>query len=285
MNSNEILFDVNGYSNCQPALHKPAEIKFEKHPPSFDKYLNGFNKVQHHIRAGNTYLLNLTFRSPVLTNLTLDEIFLHSSAKFRLLYKDKFVVFSPETFIIIKGNSIFTYPMKGTIDAGIPNAEQIILADKKEHAEHATIVDLLRNDLSIVAKNVTVNRFRYIDKVVTPGKNLLQVSSEIAGTLRNEYRGRFGDILSLLLPAGSVTGAPKKKTVEIIRETENYDRGFFTGVFGIYDGSKLESGVMIRFIENDNGNLYFKSGGGITSFSDPRKEYDELVDKIYLPVV
>ena len=87
-----------------------------------------------------------------------------------------------------------------------------------------------------------------------------------------------------LLPAGSVTGAPKQKTVEIIKEVENYNRGFYTGIAGIYDGLSLKSYVMIRFIEKDNDKLYFKSGGGITSKSDFDKEYAELIEKIYVPI-
>jgi len=86
-----------------------------------------------------------------------------------------------------------------------------------------------------------------------------------------------------LLPAGSITGAPKSKTVEIIAKAENYKRNYYTGIFGVYDGNTLESAVMIRFIEKDFGQLYFKSGGGITSMSDPVKEYDELIQKIYVP--
>ena len=86
-----------------------------------------------------------------------------------------------------------------------------------------------------------------------------------------------------LLPACSITGAPKVKTCEIIREAEKYERGFFTGVFGIFDGVKLESAVMIRFIENTSNGLVYKSGGGITCFSNAKKEYQEMIDKVYIP--
>jgi para-aminobenzoate synthetase component I len=175
--------------------------------------------------------------------------------------------------------------MKGTIDAGIKDAEQIILNDKKEYAEHCTIVDLIRNDLSMVAKDVYVDKFRYIDKIKTHEKELLQVSSRICGKLGADYHKRIGDIIFALLPAGSVSGAPKKKTVEIIKEAEKYERGYYTGVLGYYDGTKLDSGVMIRFIENINGDLYYKSGGGITVYSDPKLEYQELIDKVYVPVI
>jgi para-aminobenzoate synthetase component 1 len=94
----------------------------------------------------------------------------------------------------------------------------------------------------------------------------------------------LGEIILKLLPAGSITGAPKPKTLEIINRGENYKRDFYTGIFGYFDGKNLDSAVMIRFIENKNGQLYFKSGGGITSMSDATKEYDELIQKIYVPI-
>jgi para-aminobenzoate synthetase component 1 len=175
--------------------------------------------------------------------------------------------------------------MKGTIDASLPDAETIVINDLKETAEHNTIVDLIRNDLSMVAEDVKVDRFRYIEKIVTNDKALLQVSSEISGKLPEGYHAEMGNIFRKLLPAGSISGAPKEKTIQIIHEAENYSRGFYTGVFGYYDGSKLDSGVMIRFIKNDNGRLIFCSGGGITVNSDPEIEFNELIDKVYVPII
>jgi para-aminobenzoate synthetase component 1 len=151
-------------------------------------------------------------------------------------------------------------------------------------AEHVTIVDLIRNDLSQVASNVTVTRFRYIDEVKTAAKNLFQVSSEICGTLDSDYMNQLGDILLKLLPAGSVSGAPKPRTLEIIREVEQETRGYYTGVFGYFDGNTLDSGVMIRFIENKKGKFFYRSGGGITTQSVVESEYQEVIDKVYVPV-
>jgi para-aminobenzoate synthetase component I len=217
--------------------------------------------------------------------LSLEEIFQISSAPYKIYLKDKFVCFSPETFVKIRDAKIYSYPMKGTIDAGIENADQIILTDSKEIAEHNTIVDLIRNDMSLVAENVVVEKFRYLSHIQTNNKNLWQVSSEISGDLPKNYTENIGDILFALLPAGSISGAPKKKTLEIIEKTEQYERGFYTGVFGIFDGKNLDSCVLIRFIENQNGQLIYKSGGGITFMSEAEKEYDEMLKKVYVPVV
>ncbi|HCW06234.1 MAG TPA: aminodeoxychorismate synthase component I, partial [Cytophagales bacterium] len=191
---------------------------------------------------------------------------------------------SPETFIKIQAGQIFSFPMKGTIDASLPNAEQVILNDAKELSEHVTIVDLIRNDLSRVSTQVNVKRFRYIEKIKTNQKDLLQVSSEIVGTLSDNFYSNLGSIVVELLPAGSICGAPKKRTVEIIHEAERENRGYYTGIVGYFDGQNLDSGVMIRFIEQDQNHFYFRSGGGITSQSKLESEYQEVIDKIYVPL-
>lgn len=263
-------------------IQHPHKIK--KTPISLKKYKNKFNKVQKEILDGNTYLINLTAQTTIQNNLNLEEVYKIANAKFKLYYKDEFICFSPERFCEIKNNTIFTYPMKGTIDANIPDAKEIILNDPKELAEHTMVVDLLRNDLSIVSKNVTVDNFRYCDKIRAGDKELLQISSKISGKLENNWQNNIGDIITSLLPAGSITGTPKKKTMEIIEKIEKYERGYFTGVFGIFDGDSLDSAVMIRFIEKDkDGNLSYKSGGGITCDSDINKEYKEMIDKVYIP--
>lgn len=99
-----------------------------------------------------------------------------------------------------------------------------------------------------------------------------------------EFQNKPGDIFQKVLPAGSICGAPKKKTVEIIAETETHQRGFYTGVWGIFDGKKIDSCVIIRYLENNNGEFIYKSGGGITAKSDAAAEYQEMIDKIYVPV-
>jgi para-aminobenzoate synthetase component 1 len=240
--------------------------------------------VQSEIHLGNSFLVNLTQPTLVHTNHTLVELYNAGFAKYKLWLAGKFAVFSPEAFVRIKGCTISSFPMKGTIDATWPDAENFILNDAKEMAEHATIVDLIRNDLSMVSSNVEVNRYRYVEKLHTNTHDLLQVSSEITGQLPHGFHSQLGDILFKLLPAGSICGAPKMNTLEIIENAEGYNRGFYTGVFGWFDGENLDSGVMIRFVEQMNDNLIFKSGGGITSQSDSKKEYEELIQKVYVPI-
>lgn len=284
VNSENIKFKIKNFSNFNKNQSNQSDFHFNKFPVTYQEYKNSFDIVHNNLKAGNSYLTNLTFPTKIETNLSLEDIFFQANAPYKLLFENQFVVFSPETFVEIYGNKIYSHPMKGTIDADIPNAEQIILSDEKEIAEHTTIVDLIRNDLSMVSTDVNVTKFKYITHIKTTHKNLLQVSSEISGDLPDNYNENLGTIISTLLPAGSITGAPKKKTVEIIQESEPYQRGFYTGIFGIFDGENLDSAVMIRFIENINGELFFKSGGGITFKSEPEKEYQELIDKVYVPI-
>lgn len=261
-----------------------AIVDWSVNPISMEDYQPKFAFVVDQIHKGNSFLTNLTQPTEVQTNLSLLDLFQFGSAKYKLWLRNQFVVLSPETFVRIQGHTISSFPMKGTIDASIENAAEMILNDPKEKAEHATIVDLIRNDLSLVAENVDVKRYRYIEKLTTNRQDLLQVSSEISGQLPENFYSRLGDILFALLPAGSITGAPKPKTMEIIEQAEGYERGFYTGICGWFDGENLDSAVMIRFIEQKGEQLIFKSGGGITSQSDLNKEYIELIQKVYVPI-
>lgn len=279
-----IWWQIPGFSNIPKNPSNKVLQTWKTFPISFNVYKVGFDKIMWHIHNGDTYLLNFTQPTPIETNLTPEEIFHVSSAPYKIYLKDEFVCFSPETFVKIENGKIYSFPMKGTIDAEIENAEEIILSDSKEIAEHNTIVDLIRNDMSLVAENVTVEKFRYLSHIKTNNKNLWQVSSKISGDLPVNYAENIGHIIFKMLPAGSISGAPKKKTLEIISNTENYDRGYYTGIFGYFDGKNLDSCVLIRYVENQNGKLVYKSGGGITFMSNAEKEYDEMLKKVYVPI-
>ena len=275
--------DVEFKINNNTIPQSSSVIKINKELEDYEIYKNKFDLLQKEIKAGNSYLLNLTSKTKISLDMDLKEIYNKSKARFKLKYKNEFVCFTPERFISIEDNKISTYPMKGTIDASLPNASETILADEKEMAEHTMVVDLLRNDLSIVSSKVRVNKFRYVEKINAGSKELLQISSEIQGDLDSSWTNNIGNILDNLLPAGSITGTPKKNTIEILEKTENYDRKYYTGIAGVFDGKKLETFVLIRFIENIQDTLFYKSGGGITCDSICKNEYEELSDKIYIP--
>ncbi|MBK8699247.1 MAG: aminodeoxychorismate synthase component I [Saprospiraceae bacterium] len=279
-----IRFKINEHRfEAHDHVSLPFLEKFEKDPFSIEEYTERFNRVKARIEYGDSYLVNLTFPTPIDTNLSLRHIYGLAQAKYKLLMPDNFVVFSPECFVKIADGHIYSYPMKGTIDAGIENAEQLLLEDEKELAEHYTIVDLIRNDLGMVADRIELTKFRYLDTIRANDKTLLQTSSEIRGRLPLDYASRLGNMLDTLLPAGSISGAPKKETLDIIREAEKDPRGFYTGVFGFFDGKNMDSAVAIRYIEEKENQLLYRSGGGITAMSTAGQEYNELIDKIYVP--
>jgi para-aminobenzoate synthetase component 1 len=279
-----LQYNIAGVKNGAEIAGKSA-FKFGFIPKEFESYTEAFEKVFFHLKRGDTYLLNLTFPTLLKTKCSLLEIYRISRAPYKLLVPGCFVVFSPELFVRICDGKITGNPMKGTIDATIPEAENKLLTDEKEFFEHNTIVDLIRNDLAMVATNVKVDRFRYIDRICTNRGDLLQMSSEISGELPEDYQHRLGEILFTLLPPGSVTGAPKEKTVEIIRAVESYERNFYTGIFGLFDGKTFTAAVSIRYIEQTDEGLVFKSGGGITALSQVESEYEEMLKKVYVPVI
>ncbi len=279
-----IYFDVEEIKNYEHPMYSTKKLHFQKSPVSLAQYAEKFKKVQAELCFGNTYLINLTDKTKIESSHTLEELFHLGKARFKLYVRDQFVSFSPEPFVTISEGQIATFPMKGTIRANLPDATQRILTDPKEAAEHATIVDLLRNDLSLVATQVRVKQYRYLEKVQNEEGGLLQVSSKVTGKLKAEFTTNFGDLFNQLLPAGSISGAPKKKTLSIIRETEKEKRGYFTGVFGIFDGKTLKSAVLIRYLEKTEDGLYFRSGGGITAQSDFKAEYEEMIQKVYVPI-
>lgn len=289
-----LLFDLNEDSqllwqtpeekNYQQKQYPASTIEWSIEPVNFEIYQRAFSRVREHIQMGDTYLLNLTMPTQVKTNIGLEEIFHISESPYKVWLKNQFVCFSPEIFVRIRDGVISSFPMKGTIDASVSNAAQQLLSDEKEVAEHHTIVDLIRNDMSLIASHVTVERLMYLDRIHTNQGDLLQMSSQITGKLAAGYQNSIGTLIAQLLPAGSICGAPKPKTVSIINSVESHQRGYYTGVFGTFDGKNLDSCVLIRFIEQNNEALIFKSGGGITFLSDCAAEYNELIQKVYVPI-
>lgn len=279
----DILFNFNSITNFSSQENDSLSPSLKVYAKSFEEYDKQFDVVRKGLLRGDSFLANLTIKTKIDINISLEEIFQKANSKYKLLVRDKFVCFSPECFVKIEDKTISTFPMKGTIDASIENAKEVILSDYKETCEHNTIVDLMRNDLNIIGSNVRVERFRFVDDLKTSRGNILQVSSEVKADLNHDFYSQLGDIVFKLLPAGSISGAPKESTVQIIKEAESEKRGFYTGVFGFFDGHSLDSAVIIRYIEKVNDSHYFRSGGGITINSSSMDEYQEAINKIYLP--
>ena len=280
-----LFFHIRGHTNRTTVTARTRNVELRSKPVSFERYEQAFRLVRSHILHGDSYLANLTFPTQIELNIGMEEVFDHGNAPYRILKKDEFTCFSPECFIRTGNGKVYSYPMKGTMDASVPDARGKLMKSDKERWEHHTIVDLIRNDLSMISRDVEVTRFRYIERVEGHRQSLLQVSSEIRGNLDPGWKKQLGTLLFSILPAGSISGAPKKKTVEIIRKAEQAERGYFTGIFGYFDGENLDSGVMIRYMEKTPDGMQFRSGGGITGHSDAATEYDELIQKVYEPIV
>lgn len=273
--------------NCAPQYIRAMQHRNAAKPPMVIErepkrpvILQSIQALQHELGDGFSYLVNYCSQTEIRLVEPLISSFAASVAPFTVFFENQFISFSPEAFVSIVNNEIITTPMKGT---GYDDAA--LLADAKEQAEHATIVDLLRNDIGRVATGIQLGRYRYLTGIPqSDGRTLYQTSTEIRGKMPADWRSRIGEWLPLLLPAGSVTGAPKKKTVELIRKYENEPRGFFTGIAAAFDGEHFYSCVLIRYIDLVSTPYKFRSGAGITIYSDPEAEYREILSKVYLPV-
>ncbi|MDW8306874.1 MAG: aminodeoxychorismate synthase component I [Leptospiraceae bacterium] len=254
---------------------------------SYTEFHKRFQKIKQKIEEGYSWLANLTFSIPVKLKGDLEDIYLTASSPYRILRKNSFVCFSPESFVKIRNGRIETRPMKGTLsmanDEALEEKLRELLHNAKEKAEQYTVTDLLRNDLSQVAHKVKVESFRYPTVIAAGEKKILQTSTLISGELKENFRHNLGDLFLKILPAGSVTGAPKRETVRLLRKIEKQKRGFYCGVAGFFDGENLDSCVLIRFLEKKGKNFYYHSGVGVTADSVAEDEYQELLDKVYVP--
>jgi len=261
----------------------PGRITVQKSAMEFHSSLNEMAQIQSlqgRMREGLAYLVNYCSQSEVYLGKEIHELFTESQATYTIWLENEFICFSPECFVSVSGTTISTSPMKGT-----SFDRSGLLADAKELAEHATVVDLLRNDLGRVAKKIRIANYRYVTEIPQANRRILyQTSSRIEGEMAPNWRETIGEWLPKLLPAGSVTGAPKRETLQLIKKYESEPRGFYTGVAVWFDGENLSSAVLIRFIDLRSRPYKFRSGAGITIYSDAARENQEISDKVYIPL-
>jgi para-aminobenzoate synthetase/4-amino-4-deoxychorismate lyase len=252
------------------------------------KYIADVKEIKKEIAAGNTYQVNYTLEGNSNFTGNIGELFrtliFNQSAEYTALIntgKKIIISTSPELFFHKKGNKIFAKPMKGTIRRGINLFEDDrqlyeLKNSKKDLAENVMIVDLLRNDLGKICRygKVKVKNLFNVEKYET----LFQMTSGIEGKLNDDVN--ISTILQNIYPCGSITGAPKIRTMEIIRKLENRNRGIYTGTIGILKNNEAIFNVAIRTIELDKkGNVKIGIGSGIVWDSDPELEYKETILK------
>ncbi len=268
-------------------LPPEVEISALKLNVSKDQYVEAIKKIKDFIAAGDTYQVNYTLKYHFEIPNSPEEVYLSLRPKQRVRYGGLFktenfavVSLSPELFLRREGHTIWTKPMKGTAPRGFTLAEDQKIAtwlanDPKNQAENVMIVDLLRNDLGRVceAGSVYVSSLFEVEKYET----VFQMISTIEGRLAETA---LFPLLKALFPCGSVTGAPKIRTMEIIAALEVEPRGVYTGAFGFISPEKdFVFNVAIRtlFLEGRRGE--FGLGSGIVWDSDPEKEYEECLLK------
>ncbi|MFL2980996.1 MAG: aminodeoxychorismate synthase component I [Methylophilaceae bacterium] len=255
---------------------------------SFKNYKKKFNNIMNYINAGDCYQINLSKKFDVDTegdswNLYKKFRDVNKSPFMAYLLYDEFEILcgSPERFINSKSRRVTTRPIKGTRARGKTakvdkkNANEL-LNSKKDQSENLMIVDLLRNDLSINCEvgSVEVDELFKIESY----PNVHHLVSTISGILR-EDSNNF-KLFSDSFPGGSITGAPKKRATEIIDEQEEHARDLYCGsvCYFSFDGS-MDSNIAIRSMVHLNKKLHFYSGGGLTSGSNVKDEYQEIEDK------
>ncbi len=258
--------------------------------PSMSKYefMAGVEKVKDHITAGDVYQLVLSIKQSGETDL-------HPFAVYRALrllnpspymyYLDfddlQVVGSSPEALARLKGASAELRPIAGTRPRGDDDRhdkllERQLLADSKEAAEHVMLVDLARNDLgrTAVAGSVKVEPYRIVERY----SHVMHMVSGVTGELRPDLDAL--DLFAATFPAGTVSGAPKLRAIEIIDELEPVNRGLYSGSVGYFGhGGSMDQAITIRTIVFGEGRYSYQAGAGIVADSDPEREHDEVLSK------
>ena len=287
------IFDHSrGGSRGDPAQKVPAHALRNKFPGALEipesQYAANIFKIKEYIAAGDTYQVNFTDSVSMRTRSSPADLFATLAMRQPVSYSayvnmeaSAILSFSPELFFRIEEGKIEMRPMKGTMaraasedeDRQVPRRLQ---NDAKNRSEHIMIVDLLRSDLGRICAPGTV----VTEDLFTAEKypTLYQMTSTVKGTLRPNLK--YYDIFRGLFPSGSITGAPKIRTMQIIRELERKARGAYTGAIGFIapHGSSVFS-VAIRTLAMKDGVATMGVGGGIVAESDPRDEYNESLLK------
>ncbi|MEH7744746.1 anthranilate synthase component I family protein [Neobacillus drentensis] len=253
-----------------------------------DEFIQAVIKIQQYIGQGDVFQVNLAVRQSKPIDIEAIEVYeqlrsLNPSPYMAYLHTPEFqlVSGSPELLVKKDGLEVSTRPIAGTRSRGKNHEEDIQLANElieneKERAEHVMLVDLERNDLGRVCKygTVEVNEFMVIEKY----SHVMHIVSNVRGELADD-KSSF-DIIDAVFPGGTITGAPKVRTMEIIEELEPVQRGVYTGSLGWIDFSgDLELNIIIRTMLVKDGMAHVQAGAGIVIDSNPKHEYKESMKK------
>ena len=290
---NDATLIFSAINLCSPVIENiyfpPLQIK---NRITQTEYINTIKKLQQHILRGDCYEINFC-QEFYSDNAIIDPISVYekmnqlSPNPFAALYKleNKYCICaSPERYLKKIGNKLFSQPIKGTAKRYLQNFEldekskNGLLNSEKEKSENIMVVDLVRNDLSKICKQGTVKIEELFGLYSFP--QVHQMISTITGEVDNEIN--WIDIIRATFPMGSMTGAPKKKVMELIEDHEKTRRGLFSGAIGYIDPSgDFDFNVVIRSVLYNQTTKYlsFQAGSAITFYSNAEKEYEECLLK------
>ena len=255
---------------------------------SKDEFSKMIGKAKHHIKEGDIFQIVLSnrlqanFEGSLFDTYRVLRTVNPSPYMFYFSGTDVEVAgASPETLVKLEDGILHTFPLAGTRPRGKSEKEDKeleaeLLADEKELAEHNMLVDLGRNDLGKISKfgSVVVEKFHSIERY----SHVMHIGSTVRGEIRPEYDAL--NALEAVLPAGTLSGAPKIRACQLIEELENNKRGIYGGAIGYIDFTgNMDTCIAIRLAYKKNGKVFIRSGAGIVADSDPDKEYMESINK------
>ncbi|WP_413301762.1 aminodeoxychorismate synthase, component I [Bacillus sp. 1P10SD] len=279
------LEEMNSVPTARTMLNDPNQLQVSMTEEEFQKAVR---KVQQYISQGDVFQVNLAVRQSKPIGVQAIEVYeqlrvLNPSPYMGYMHTPEFqlVSGSPELLVKKDGTEVSTRPIAGTRSRGKDHEEDLALANElieneKERAEHVMLVDLERNDLGRVCKygTVEVNEFMTIEKY----SHVMHIVSNVRGELAEDKS--CSDIINSVFPGGTITGAPKVRTMEIIEELEPVQRGVYTGSLGWIDFSgDIELNIIIRTMHVKDGMAHVQAGAGIVIDSNPKHEYKESMKK------
>ncbi len=275
----------NGDRRKEPSGHLASEVTalFNK-----EQYCSMVEKAKEHIHEGDIFQIVLSNR----LSADFEGSLLNTYRVLRTINPSPYMFYfsgtdveiagaSPETLVKLENGVLHTFPLAGTRPRGKTDAEDQaleadLLADEKELAEHNMLVDLGRNDLGKISRfgSVQVEKLHSIERY----SHVMHIGSTVRGEIREGFDGI--DAVSAVLPAGTLSGAPKIRACQLIAELENNKRGIYGGAIGYIDFTgNLDTCIAIRIAYRKNGKVFVRSGAGIVADSVPEKEYQECINK------
>ena len=292
-NYNKAVLELEGMKQLirkgEKAVHVSLKLKSE-FKPLFDQeaYCRMVEKGKHYIKEGDIFQVVLSNR----LEAEMEGSLLDAYRVLRTTNPSPYMFYfsgtdgeiagaSPETLVRLEQGKLYTFPLAGTRPRGMTEEEDKrleaeLLADEKELAEHNMLVDLGRNDIGKISKVGTVKVEKYMS--IERYSHVMHIGSTVSGMLRADRDAL--DAVDAILPAGTLSGAPKLRACEIINELENNKRGIYGGAIGYVSFTgNLDTCIAIRLAFSKNGKVFIRSGAGIVADSVPEKEYRECIQK------